>query len=136
MAKNNLTITTPRGTVFNTTTKGGKVQAKLEWAPDFGSRRTNDFTQAQKFVDSEVLRYCSARVPFDTGMLQKSGILGTVVGSGEVQYVAPYAAAQYYNTAQSRPYDANRGAAWFERGKAAERARILRGAAKLAGGGA
>jgi hypothetical protein len=135
MANRNLTITTPRGTVYTTTSKGGKTTAKQEWAPDFGSRYTENFTQAQKFVDSEVLRFCSARVPFDTGMLQKSGTLGTTIGSGEVQYITPYAAYQYYKTGTSRSYDANRGGQWFERGKASERERILRGAARLAGGG-
>lgn len=135
MAKPNLTITTPRGTVFTTTLKNGKTKATLEWKPGFGKEYTGHFTRAQKFVDNEVLRFCSTRVPFQTGMLQKSGILGTEVGSGEVRYIAPYSAPQYYNTADSRPYDANRGAHWFERGKAAERARILRGAQRLAGGG-
>ena len=135
MANPNLVITTPRGTVFNVVQESGKVTAELEWAPDFGKRYTENFTQAQKFIDSEVLRFCSPRVPFDTGMLQKSGILGTVVGSGEVSYVAPYAAPQYYKTAQTRPYDANRGGMWFERGKAVERERILRGAFILTGGG-
>ena len=135
MANRNLIITTPRGTVFTTTLKNGKAKAVLEWKPGFGSRYTGNFTKAQQYIDSEVLRFCSARVPFQTGMLQKSGILGTVVGSGEVQYIAPYSAFQYYRTAQSRRYDANRGAKWFERGKAAERERILRGAARIAGGG-
>ncbi len=135
MANRKLTITTPRGTVYHTTTKNGKVKAVLEFEPGFGRRYTGNFERAQQFIDSEVLRFCSARVPFDTGMLQKSGILGTTVGSGEVSYIAPYSAAQYYNTAESRPYDGNRGAKWFERGKAAERERILRGAAKIAGGG-
>lgn len=134
MANRDLIITTPRGTVFTTTFKGGSAKAVLEWAPGFGSRYTGNFTRAQQFVDNEVLRFCSARVPFDTGMLQKSGILGTTVGSGEVQYLAPYSAYQYYKTAPSRSYDAQRGSKWFERGKAAERERILRGAARIAGG--
>lgn len=134
MAKSNLTITTPRGTVFTTTMKSGKTKAVLEWAPGFGREYTGNFTRAQKFVDSEVLRFCSARVPFDTGMLQKSGILGTEVGSGEVRYIAPYSHAQY-KTSPSRPYDSNRGGMWFERGKAVERERILQGAQRLAGGG-
>lgn len=135
MAKPNLTITTPRGTVFTTTLKTGKTKATLEWNPGFGREYTGNFTQAQKFVDSEVLRFCSTRVPFQTGMLEKSGILGTEVGSGEVRYIAPYAAFQYYKTADSRIYNGNRGAHWFERGKAVERARILQGAQRLAGGG-
>lgn len=135
MARPNLTITTPRGTVFTTTLKSGKVKATLEWNPGFGREYTGNFTRAQKFVDSEVLRFCAARVPLQTGMLQKSGILGTEVGSGEVRYIAPYSAYQYYKTARSRPYDANRGAYWFERGKAVERQRILQGALRMAGGG-
>ena len=135
MAKPNLTVDTPRGSVFATTTKNGKVKATLKWNQGFGKEYTGNFTRAQKFVDSEVLRFCSTRVPFQTGMLQKSGILGTEVGSGEVQYTASYSARQYYRTSDTRPYDANRGAHWFERGKATERERILQGALRLAGGG-
>lgn len=135
MARPNLTITTPRGTVYIVTLKNGRAKAVLEWNPGFGSEYTGNFTRAQRFVDSEVLRFCSSRVPFQTGMLQKSGILGTVIGSGEVQYIAPYSAYQYYGTGSSRGYDANRGGLWFERGKAAERERILQGAMRLAGGG-
>lgn len=135
MANAKLRITTPRGSVFKVTTESGTVEAKLEWNPGFGSKMTGQFSKAQMFVDNEVLRFCSARVPFDTGMLQKSGILGTVVGSGEVSYIAPYSARQYYATATSRPYDANRGAKWFERGKAAEKNRILLGAIRIAAGG-
>lgn len=129
----NIRITTPRGTVLLVHYKNGAVKAQLRWAEGFGPKYTESFARVQKYVDNEVLRFCSARVPFQTGMLQKSGILGTVVGSGEVQYVAPYAARQYYHTAKSRSYDANRGSYWFERGKAAERQRILQGAQKLAG---
>ena len=96
---------------------------------------TDNFNRAQVFIDSEVLRFCSPRVPFDRGVLERSGALGTVIGSGTVQYIAPYAAPQYYNTPESRSYDANRGGMWFERGKMVERERILRGAERIAGGG-
>lgn len=120
-------ITTPRGSVVQT----AKGNAKLVWDPSFAARRNEMFSQQQKFVDSEVLRRCSPKVPFDTGMLEKSGKLGTEIGSGEVDYVAPYAAAQYYNTSESRSYDPNRGAKWFERMKASEKEEILEGAKKL-----
>lgn len=66
-------------------------------------------------------------------MLDKSGILGTDVGSGEVNYIAPYAAAQYYRTSVSRPYDSQRGAKWFERMKIDHKDEILRGAKKISG---
>lgn len=116
-------IKTPRGCIFKT--KNGKAQ--LEWNKDFAGKKNESFSRKQKFVDSEVLRLCSPRVPLKTGMLEKSGKLGTMVGSGEVDYVAPYAAAQYYATAESRPYDPNRGAKWFERMKAADKSAILEG---------
>lgn len=124
-------IKTPRGQIIQTTTKSGKVKAQLVWNRNFAPARTEKFSRAQKFVDSEVLRYCSALIPFQTGMLDRSGKLGTVIGSGLVQYISPYAAAQYYNTAESRPYDANRGAKWFERMKVAHKGDILNGAKKL-----
>ena len=120
-------ITNPRGTIISS--KNG--QATLSWNPNFASQRNEQFKKKQMFVDSEVLRRCSPRGPFRTGMLEKSGILGTVVGSGEVNYIAPYAAHQYYDTAEVRSYDANRGAKWFERMKTAEKEDIFRGAEKI-----
>jgi len=74
-------------------------------------------------------------MPMKTGTLIKSGQLGTVLGSGEVNYVAPYAAAQYYGTAESRSYDGQRGGKWFERMKADHKDEIVSGAKKIAGGG-
>lgn len=120
-------ITTPKGSIV--ITKNGK--AEIQWNADFASKRNGGFTKAQKYVDSEVLRRCSPRVPFQTGTLEKSGKLGTEVGSGVVEYIAPYARVQYYNTSETRAYDPNRGAKWFERMKAAERDDILNGAAKM-----
>lgn len=126
-----ITITAPRGQIIQIKTKSGSVKAQLTWNSNFVARRNENFSKAQKFVDSEVLRYCSAMIPFKTGMLDKSGKLGTVIGSGNVQYIAPYAARQYYDTATTRPYDANRGGKWFERMKVAYKSDILRGAGKL-----
>lgn len=125
MARNQ--ITTPRGSIVQT----GHGNARLEWDPAFAARQTEQFSKKQKFVDSEVLRRCSPLVPFDTGMLEKSGKLGTVIGSGEVDYIAPYAAKQYYDTAESRSYDPNRGSQWFERMKASEKEEILEGAKRV-----
>lgn len=122
-------ITTPRGSIIQN--KHGK--AELKWDPSFAARKNKAFNRMQKFVDSEVLRRCSPRVPLKTGMLEKSGKLGTVIGSGEVEYIAPYARIQYYSTSESRHYDPNRGAKWFERMKVAEKKDILKGARKLGG---
>lgn len=119
-------IDTPRGSIIKT----GETSCKLVWDSDFGKRRTEHFSRKQKIVDSETLRYCSPFVPKITGMLEKSGILGTVIGSGEIKYIAPYARVQYYQTAQSRTYDSRRGGKWFERMKTAHKKDILQAAEK------
>lgn len=124
------TISTPRGSIIST--PNGK--AKLVWNEASIAKRGENFSAAQRFVDSEVLRLCDPLIPLDTGSLKQSGKLGTEIGSGEVRYITPYAAYQYYNTAESRPYDAQRGAKWFERMKAAHKNEILEGAKKKAGG--
>lgn len=132
MADNNgPKIETPRGKII--VTKNGK--ARLVWNPDFTDIHQDRYTRAQKFVDSEVLRLSTPFVPIRTSMLIKSGLLGTVIGSGEVRWIAPYARNQYYNTARSRPYDPQRGAYWFERMKAVHKDEIVSGAKRIAGGG-
>lgn len=117
-------IDTPRGSIIQT----GKASCRLVWNPGFGKNRTNMFNRKQTIVDSEVLRYCNPLIPKRTSILIKSGTLGTVIGSGEVQYIALYARKQYYQTAQSRSYDSLRGGLWFERMKTAHKADIQRAA--------
>lgn len=122
-------ITTPRGVII----QGKNGKAELKWDSSFVPKTNQKFTWMQKFVDSEVLRRCSPRVPFQTGTLEKSGKLGTTVGSGIVEYIAPYSRKQYWDTSETRAYDPNRGAKWFERMKVAEKAEILEGARKIGG---
>lgn len=128
-----LQIDTPRGSIVQVRTKAGTVAARLKWSGDFGQRRTRQFMSAQVAVDSEVLRYNAAYVPFVTGMLEKSGRLGTLLGTGEVRYSAPYAKPQYYKTMPWRSYDAQRGGKWFERMKLRHKTAILRAAQAKAG---
>ena len=117
-------IDTPRGSIIRT----GDTSCELVWNAGFGNERTGMFNRKQMIVDSEVLRYCSPLIPLRTGMLEKSGTLGTVIGSGEVKYSSPYARLQYYQTAQSRSYDPRRGAKRFERMKTAHKEDIQRAA--------
>ena len=76
-------ITTSKGVII----QGKNGKAELKWDPSFVPKTNQKFTRMQKFVDSEVLRRCSPRVPFQTGTLEKSGKLGTTVGSGLVEYI-------------------------------------------------
>lgn len=107
---------------------------RLVWNPTFATIQNARFSAAQKYIDSEVLRLDDPLIPLQTGYLKKSGQLGTKVGSGEVKYIAPYAGYQYYSTPETRGYDPQRGAKWFERMKAAHKEAILRGAQAYAGG--
>lgn len=116
-----LRIETHRGEVLRV----GKTEAKLTWYPGFAPKWNERYENAQKMLDDLILQTCSSYVPFRTGFLQKSGILGTVVGTGEVAWIAPYARTQYYNTADTRWDDAKRGGHWFARMKAAEGAALI-----------
>lgn len=125
-------INTPRGKIVQT--KGGK--AKLEWNTNFQPKWQKQYSRAQMFVDSEVLRTCEPFIPLLTGMLIKSGILGTEIGSGTVQWIAPYARRQYYSSrkpgSQTGPL---RGPEWFERAKQAHKSEWLAGARRIGGSG-
>lgn len=127
------TIETPRGKIFI----GTSGKARLVWNSTFEQKWQGNYSAAQKFVDSKVLRLCEPFIPLLTSMLIKSGILGTDVGSGTVQWIAPYARAQYYGTrkpgSQSGPL---RGPKWFERMKEIHKDKILEGARRIAGRGA
>lgn len=124
-------IKTPRGTIIQT----GGASCRLTWNPDFGPQASARYSRAQMFLDSEVLRLSTLYTPIKTSMLIKSGILGTVFGSGTVQWIAPYAKPQYYNTADTRSYDPKRGGHWFERMKADHGKAIIAKTKRMAGGG-
>lgn len=107
-------------------------------------RGLNKMGAVQKVIDSEVLRRSDPYIPMLSGNLKRSGTTGTVIGSGEVKYIAPYARKQYYNNAgrgrqgftkkNAHNYKCLRGKMWFERMKADHKDDILRAAKEKAGG--
>ena len=115
-------IETPRGTVYTQASKGGRVTARLEWNEGFAPDKEKGFANAQEFVDSECIRRMNPETPRRTGVLIKSATLGTVIGSGEINQIAPYARRQYYEH-KEKSY-------WFERMKNRHKESILKGAAK------
>lgn len=103
------------------------VKAKsvlLKYNKSFDNIRSKQFYRAQKEVDSEVLRLSSPYVPFNDGILIKSGILNTVIGSGLVKYATPYARKLYYNPKFNFQGAPIRGAYWFEKMKAVSKETI------------
>ena len=128
-------IQTPRCTISHVQRRNGSITAEFRFNRGFGREMSSRFSRAQKFVDSEVLRLCDPRVPFRTGMLKKSGILGTVVGSGLVRYNAPYARRNYYenrgNGIEGKNKGGKRGKMWFEDMKKENLPDIIKGARKI-----
>ena len=121
-------ISTPRGELYQKKSSNGSVTAHLEWAPGFGQQKSEGFAKAQEFVDSECLRYMDPMTPRRTGYMIKSAQLGTVIGSAEIEYLAPYARRKYY---ENHGDNGNRGKLWFERMKTAKGETIRKGAEKI-----
>lgn len=68
----------------------------------------------QRYIDSRVIALSAPYTPFQTGTLTRSATLGTVIGSGEVTYNAPYARYLYYGKVMVSPTTNN---PWAKRGE-------------------
>ena len=94
---------------------------------DNPDRIPDNIVRAQKYLDNAVLKDTDPYVPMRTGVLKKSGVLGTRIGSGLVEYVAPYAWKCYYGVhirfSKSRHPLAQ--AKWFEASKAVNKNKWL-----------
>jgi hypothetical protein len=115
--------------------------------------------RTQKFIDQEVIRLMDPYTPNLTGTMIKTATLGTKIGSGEINQIAPYARYQYYgelmvssltgsayashgeskvltdkDLEHNKSKNSLAGPFWFERMKADKKEQILRGAQKVAGG--
>lgn len=96
--------------------------------------------KVQKYIDSECIRCTDSFVPFRDGFLKKSVTLGTVIGSGLLRYIAPYARVNYYNNKGRGTQGLNnplrqgkRGRLWWERMKPVHLKHILNGAVRISG---
>ncbi len=151
MARRPLRIETPRGVLYH----DENMKVVLKWnTREFVPKWTRKFSEAQKFVDSEVLRLSEPFIPLDTSMLIKSGILGTEIGSGMVRWIAPYAKFQYYGkvmigkdsrsawaklgerkvvTSKKLTYHGGgeRGSFWFDRMKTVHKDQIVEGVRRV-----
>lgn len=131
MVKKAFDIQTPRGTMHVMGIHGGgQVIAEMEWNPGFGPKYEKKFGKKQEYIDQECINKMKSLTPMRTGVLIKSATLGTVVGSGEIHQIAPYARRWYYEKANFRG-SPDRGNKWFERMKNRHRDSILKGAQKI-----
>ena len=75
--------------------------------------------QVQAPLDALILQDSNYFCPIKTGTLQKSAIINSRLGSGELVWKTPYARRQYYEYSKP-PYQPNPNACgrWFEAAKA------------------
>lgn len=136
-----------------------KINVELAWNKAFGKDRTQQFNDAQAFIDSECIRLMVPYTPALNNILYKSPILGTEIGSGHIYYLSPYARYQYYgklmvssvtgsayasageskvltdvDLVHNTVNHALAGPFWFERMKKEKGAEILKSATKITGG--
>jgi hypothetical protein len=100
-------------------------------------RFDRQYSQAQTWLDNEVIKDTTPYVPMNMGTLAKSAITGTKIGSGEIKWDTPYAKRLYYGTGFNfSPAQHPKGQAqWFEASKAVNQTKWLNGVRKIAGGG-
>lgn len=149
-------VATPKGQIVKVQHRNARATMELKWNKGFSSQMNRNFQNAQEYVDSTVIRYMTPYTPMRNGILYKSAILGTTIGSGEIIQVAPYARYQYYGklmvsritgspwakqgeskvlTETPLKYSTFRhplaGSHWFERMKADKKDVILRSAQRI-----
>lgn len=123
-------------------------------------RELQPYGKVQKFIDQECIRLMDPYTPRVNGELIKATTMGTRIGSGHIEQVAPQARYLYYGklmvssvtgssyakkgegkvlTDKDLEYDTSKnplaGSYWFERMKADRKEQILRGAQKMANRG-
>lgn len=83
-------------------------------------RITKRIDGVQGKLDAQILKDSNYYCPMDSGTLQKSAIIHSVLGSGRLVWQTPYAREQYYNDGYTHGHSRNPNATsrWFESAKA------------------
>lgn len=80
------------------------MRVKVDFNPHkVKGRLTGSARRAQAWLDNTVVKDSTPYVPRLTGALERSGIAGTKIGSGLVEWNSPYARYQYYGKVMVDP---------------------------------
>ncbi|WP_079708088.1 minor capsid protein [Paraliobacillus ryukyuensis] len=95
------------------------LNIKVEWF-DIEKKLGQSTAMSQVFLDNEVLKDSNYYIPMDTGNARDSGIIHSKIGSGQIQWVAPYIKPIYYDSNMNFSTDRNPNATnlWYEYAKA------------------
>ncbi len=69
---------------------------KFKWNKSFGAVMTARLQEAQKHIDQTCIDQMIPYTPWRNGFLEESVKIGTVIGSGKLRYLSPYARYLYY----------------------------------------
>ncbi len=94
------------------------MNVRFEWRASPLKRIAERAKRQQKTMDSEILRGCEPYISKRSETLIKSGVIHTVIGSGQVKWKTPYARKVYYLTGKIGHNGGLRGKLWFTRWKA------------------
>jgi hypothetical protein len=68
----------------------------LKWSKGFGNDMNSRFELAQREIDKDCIKLMKPYTPFKMGVLENSATIHTVIGSGQITQVTPYARYLYY----------------------------------------
>lgn len=78
-----------------------------------------NIARCQKRLDAQIIKDSNYYCPMQRGILQKSAIINTRIGSGKIIWNTPYAREQYYGKPnKSKQFNPNARMEWFEAAKA------------------
>lgn len=104
-------VKTPKGVNISYSNKGGTVHISFQLSSIFERNANYCFGNAQKVMDSEIIRLSKPYVPWKKGTLANSVDLATIIGSGKIVWSTPYAKRRYYEG----PLKGIKGPYWVER---------------------
>ena len=106
------------------------------WTPSFTEGWEGKFSEAQRYIDTEVIERMAPYTPILTGAMYKSPWTHSIIGSGKIVYGVPYDKKQYYTLWYRHSTDIHpfAGAYWFERMKADNVDEIAAGVERITGG--
>lgn len=85
-------------------TNDGKLGITIKFSHKYSETLNARLELMQQACDNACIKYMTPYVPMQTGVLAKSALLNTVIGSGKIVYATPYARYLYYGEKYAPSY--------------------------------
>lgn len=93
-----------------------RVNARMRWNGDIEAKIQSALQKSQVVLDEQVLKDSNYFIPKDTGQLEDSSVIASLIGEGELIWDTKYARRVYYGVDMNFHTDMNPNAQalWFE----------------------